>query len=59
VADPIAIFTVGVQRISEVTEAMLGPAIFVIVHALLKEDRIAVLIAQEKPSKVSDWSLLR
>jgi len=45
--NPIAIFTLGVQRISEVTEAVLGPAVFVIVNAL-KKDRIAVIIVEEK-----------
>ncbi len=46
--NPISIFTVEVHRISEVTETVLGPAVFVIVHTFLKKDRIAVVIAQEK-----------
>jgi hypothetical protein len=43
--NPTAIFTIGVKRISEVTETMLGPAVFVIVNALLKKGGIAVFIA--------------
>jgi len=31
-----------------VTKAVLGPTVFMIVDTLLKQDRIAVLIAQEK-----------
>ena len=38
----------GVYGISEVTETMLRPAVFVIVDGLLKKDGIAVLIAQEQ-----------
>ncbi len=40
--------TVGVQRISEVAETVLGPAVLVIVDSFLEKDGIAVLIAQEK-----------
>jgi len=32
-----------VQRISEVTETVLGPAVFVIVDSFLEKDRIAVI----------------
>jgi hypothetical protein len=35
--NPTVIFTIGVKRISEVTDTMLGPAVFVIVNALLKK----------------------
>src|ERR1700733_2927326 len=47
-ANPIAIFTLRVHRIPKVTETVLGPAVFVIVHALLKKGGIAVLIPQEE-----------
>jgi hypothetical protein len=44
----IQAFTLRVHRISEVTETMLGPSVFVIVNALLKQDGISVIVAQEK-----------
>lgn len=46
--NPIAIFTFGVQRVSEVTETVLGPAVFVIIDSFLEKNRIAALIAEEK-----------
>jgi hypothetical protein len=46
--NPIAILSLGVERISKVTEAVFGPGVFVIVNTLLEKDGIALLIAQEK-----------
>jgi hypothetical protein len=43
---PILIF--WIKRVSQVAETVLGPAVLVIVDALLKQDGVAVLIAQEK-----------
>jgi hypothetical protein len=46
--NPIAIFTFEIEWVSQMAEAMLRPAVFMIVYTLLEQGWVAVFIFQEQ-----------
>jgi len=46
--NPVPVLTPKVERIPQVTKAMLRPTVFMIVYALLEEDRIALVVGDEQ-----------